>query len=79
MADKIKFIEMTGTELEQVITDGELHHKDLDGAGVTPTSIIRVNQHGDIEIRRPQKWDVIGGLLGNFEERIKQTTGFDWA
>ena len=76
---KIKFIEMTGAALEKVINDGELHHQDLDGAGVTSDSIVRINQHGDIEVRRSNKWAVIGGLLGNFEERIKKTTGFDWA
>lgn len=74
----MKFIEMTGDTLEQIVTDGELH-MDLPSAGVQPTTIVRVNQHGDIEIRRPHKWDVIGGLLGNFEERIKNTTGYDWA
>ena len=75
----MKFIEMTGETLDKIINDGELHSTDLNGAGVESNSIVRVNQHGDIEVRRPHKWDVIGGLLGNFEERIKQTTGFDWA
>lgn len=75
----MKFIEMTGASLDVIINDGELHNKTLDDAGVSETSIVRVNQHGDIEVRRAHKWDVIGGLLGNFEERIKQTTGFDWA
>ena len=75
----MKFIEMTGATLDKIINDGELHSTDLNGAGVDDSSIVRVNQHGDIEVRRSKKWDVIGGLLGNFEERIKQTTGFDWA
>ncbi len=81
MPDKnqMKFIEMTGATLEKVINDGELHSADLNGAGVKNDSIVRVNQQGDIEVRRANKWDVIGGLLGNFEERIKKTTGFDWA
>lgn len=81
MPDKnqMKFIEMTGATLEKVINDGELHSADLNGAGVQNESIVRVNQQGDIEVRRPHKWDVVGGLLGNFEERIKKTTGFDWA
>ncbi len=70
---------MTGATLENIINDGELHNKDLGGAGVKSNSIVRVNQHGDIEVRRANKWDVVGGLLGNFEERIKKTTGFDWA
>jgi hypothetical protein len=38
-----------------------------------------VNQHGDIEIRRSEGWDVIGGLLGNYEERIYRQTGRKWA
>lgn len=76
---QMKFIEMTGACLEVVINDGELHTADLSGAGVKDDSIVRVNQQGDIEVRRAHKWDVIGGLLGNFEDRIKKTTGFDWA
>lgn len=79
MADKMKFIEMTGAVLSDVLDDGELHASDLGSAGVTGESIVRVNQHGDIEVRRELKWDVVGGLLGNFEERIKDRTGFDWA
>lgn len=75
----MKFIEMTGATLDSIINDGELHTTDLDEAGVNADSIVRVNQQGDIEVRRSAKWAVIGGLLGNFEERIKQKTGFDWA
>lgn len=75
----MKFIEMTGSRLAEIVSDGELHGRDLDGAGVTNESIIRVNQQGDIEVRKQLKWDVIGGLLGNFEDRIRQATGLDWA
>ncbi len=75
----MKFIEMTGATLDAIINDDELHTQDLDGAGVKADSIVRINQQGDIEVRRANKWDVIGGLLGNFEDRIKKTTGFDWA
>ncbi len=75
----MKFIEMTGATLDSIISDGELHVQDLDGAGVKTDSIVRVNEQGDVEVRRANKWDVIGGLLGNFEERIKKTTSFDWA
>ena len=74
----MKFIEMNGATLEQIINQDELHIQNLDGAGVKADSIVRINQQGDIEVRRSNKWDVIGGLLGNFEERIRQTTGFDW-
>lgn len=74
----MKFIEMNGAKLEVVINSSELHSPDLSSAGVLPDSIVRVNEHGDIEVRQANKWAVIGGLLGNFEERIKQETGFDW-
>jgi len=75
--NKMKFIEMTGATLESMLSENELEQ--LSGAGVGDQSIVRVNQHGDIEVRRELKWDVIGGLLGNFEERIKKQTGFEWA
>ena len=76
----MKFIEMTGQVLTDILADDELgQNVDLASAGVEPTTIVRVNQQGDIEVRRPHKWDVIGGLLGNFEERIRKTTGYDWA
>lgn len=75
----MKFIEMTGETLDEIINDGELHSQDLSGAGVVSSSIVRVNQQGDIEVRRSDKWAVIGGLLGDFQNRIKKTTGLDWA
>ena len=74
----MKFIEMNGTTLETIVESGELRGPDLSNAGVTPESIVRVNEQGDIEIRRASKWSVIGGLLGNFEDRVKRVTGFDW-
>lgn len=75
----MKFIEMTGAKLSEVLSDSEAQITDLESAGVKDDSIVRINEHGDIEVRRPKKWDVVGGLLGNFDERIRQTTGFDWA
>ena len=75
---KMKFIEMNGATLGEIVDSGELHSVDLESAGVTDASIVRVNQQGDIEVRKANKWAVVGGLLGNFEHRIKQKTGFDW-
>jgi hypothetical protein len=46
---------------------------------VKDDTIVRVNLQGDIEVRRPDRWDVIGGLLGNYEQRMKKQTGMDWA
>ena len=39
---------------------------------------VRINEHGDIEVRRPGRWDVIGGLLGDYVDRVKVKTGLDW-
>ena len=75
----MKFIEMTGRMLSDVIDDGELHITDLAEAGVHDETIVRINEQGDIEVRRADRWDVIGGLLGSFQERLKKTTGLDWA
>lgn len=75
----MKFIEMTGKTLDAIINDGELHAADLKAAGVDDETIVRVNQHGDIEVRRSDRWDVIGGLLGKFEERVRGQTKKDWA
>ena len=75
----MSFIEMTGATLERIVADDELHHGDLPAAGVTDQTIIRINKQGDIEVRRPTGWDVIGGLLGEYEERVRAETGLDWA
>jgi hypothetical protein len=50
----------------------------LNQLGVTDESIVRVNAQGDIELRRVDRWDAIGGMLGDFSERIQRETGLDW-
>jgi hypothetical protein len=75
----MSFIEMTGSALERIVAEDELHHGDLAEAGVDPSTIVRVNRQGDIEVRRAAGWDVIGGLLGDFEHRVRKETGLDWA
>jgi hypothetical protein len=76
----MQFIEMLGSTLKRVVVDDDVLSPDcLAEAGVDDLSIVRVNRQGDIEIRRQNRWDVIGGLLGNFEERIRDETGCDWA
>ena len=74
----MKFIEMTGKTLADVIKDDEIHGADLTAMGVQEETVVRVNQQGDIEVRLTDRWDVIGGLLGNYEERIRKRTGLDW-
>jgi hypothetical protein len=78
-AEAMKFIEMTGKTLKEIVNVDELHVDDLSSAGVRDDTIVRVNLQGDIEVRRPDRWDVIGGLLGNYEQRMKKQTGMDWA
>ena len=75
----MRFIEMSGMTLLGVVTDKELTPDDLHKAGVTDHSIVRINLQGDIELRRRHGWDPIGGLLGDFEARLKKETGLDWA
>lgn len=75
----MQFIEMTGRTLRRLLHDDELPAVDFRDVGLDDESIVRVNRQGDIELRRPDGWEVIGGLLGNYEERIRRTTGLDWA
>ena len=73
------FIEMTGKALAEMLTKDELSMGSLSDVGVTDETVVRVNQQGDIEVRREKGWDIIGGLLGEFEARVKKATGLDWA
>ena len=75
----MKFIEMTGKNLSRVISSDEIKEEELSAAGVSPDTIVRVNQQGDIEVRRARGWDLVGGLLGDYEQRLKKATGLDWA
>lgn len=73
------FIEMTGKTLSEMLHEDELGAISLSQVGVTDDTVVRVNQQGDIEVRRPKGWDILGGLLGEFESRVKKATGLDWA
>lgn len=75
----MEFIEFSGRTLLHIITDDELRAEDLERAGVHKDSILRVNRQGDLELRSHDGWEVIGGLLGNFDERVRRHTGLDWA
>lgn len=74
----MKFIEMTGKILFTIIENDGFTEDDLRAAEVKEDTIVRVNQQGDLEVRRDHGWDIIGGLLGNFEQRIRKRTGLDW-
>jgi hypothetical protein len=74
----MQFIQISGKTLLRLIEDDELHPHELADLGVTDESVIRINPQGDIELRRTDRWDVIGGLLGEFESRIRRETGLEW-
>ena len=74
-----QFIEMLGKTLFRMLTEGEPGPSELAEVGVDEQSIVRVNRQGDIELRRKDRWDLIGGLLGDFESRVREETGLDWA
>lgn len=76
---KTKFIEMSGKMLLQVVNEQEAQVEALHRLGVADDSIVRVNLQGDIELRRVDRWDVIGGMLGDFDVRVRRETGLDWA
>lgn len=75
----MKFIEMTGQTLRELVEEDELHVVDLASAGVLNDTFVRINEQGDIEVRRSDRWDVVGGLLGNYVPRIRKITGLDYA
>jgi hypothetical protein len=75
----MSFIEMTGATLRRALHEDELQGDELERARVEDDTIVRVNRQGDIEVRRMHGWEVVGGLLGGFEDRIRHETGLDWA
>jgi hypothetical protein len=75
----MEYIEMTGKTLIRLIDLTGLSVDDLRKAGVTDDTLIRVNRLGDLEMRKPHKWDVIGGLLGDFDHKLRHETGLNWA
>lgn len=74
-----QFIELSGKTLLRILIDNEPNPRELAEVGVNDQSILRVNRQGDIELRRRDRWDLIGGLLGDFEARVREETGLDWA
>jgi len=74
----MQFVEMTGKTLAEIVNEGELRGADMAAAGIALETIVRVNAQGDIEVRRRDGWDVVGGLLGDYEERVRRISGLDW-
>lgn len=75
----MQYIEMTGKTLLKLIDLTGLSQDELRRAGVKDDSLVRVTKLGDLELRKPHKWDAIGGLLGEFDHKLRHETGLEWA
>ncbi|QGJ72356.1 Hypothetical protein PBC10988_40750 [Planctomycetales bacterium 10988] len=78
----MKFIYLTGEELLKVMEEDEYSSyssDELKKEGLDESTEVRINPQGDIEILKTDGWDVIGGLLGDFSQRIERRTGKTWA
>ncbi len=75
----MKFVEMTGQALKALVRDDEIPAEELERAGVTDMTVVRINEQGDLEVRRSDGWEIVGGLLGDFRSRIEHETGMRWA
>lgn len=72
----MKFVEITGATLLQLADSDQIDG--LRAAGVSEQSKIRINPQGDIEIHKEGGWSIIGGLIGDYANRIRRLTGLDW-
>ncbi|NLE39078.1 MAG: hypothetical protein GX621_13735 [Pirellulaceae bacterium] len=75
----MQFIEMSGKVLLELVKEEGPDPEELARVGVVDESVVRINRQGDIELRRAEGWDLIGGLLGDFDTRVRRETGLDWA
>ena len=75
----MEFIEMPGKMLFSLLSPAEMDASELRAAGVSEGSVVRVNRQGDIEVRAKDGWEIIGGLLGDYDHRVRTKTGLDWA
>ena len=75
----MQFIEMSGKTLFRLANEEGPSREELAKVGVNDDSVVRINRQGDIEIRRADGWDLIGGLLGDFDTRVRRETGLNWA
>ena len=72
----MQFVEISGATLFELADADQAPQ--LRAAGVTDDTKIRINPQGDIEMLKRASWAVIGGLLGDYQSRIKRLTGLDW-
>jgi hypothetical protein len=73
----MKFVEIDGETLLRLA--GEDQIEGLQAAGVSAHSKVRINPQGDIEIHQQGGWSIIGGLIGDYQNRIRKLTGLDWS
>lgn len=72
----MKFVQIDGATLLKLAGEEEL--AGLKSAGVTSHSQVRINPQGDVEVLDHGEWSIIGGLIGDYANRIRHLTGQDW-
>jgi hypothetical protein len=73
----MKFVEISGETLLKLAGDDQI--AELKAAGVDAHSKVRINPQGDIEIHQKGGWSIVGGLIGDYQNRIRRLTGLDWS
>jgi hypothetical protein len=73
----MKFVEISGETLLKLADQEQI--PGLRASGVTEQSKVRINPQGDVELQQQGGWSIIGGLLGDYESRIRKLTGLDWS
>jgi hypothetical protein len=73
----MKFVEISGETLLKLAGDDQI--AELEAAGVDAHSKVRINPQGDIEIHQKGGWSIVGGLIGDYQNRIRKLTGLDWS
>jgi hypothetical protein len=74
----MEFIELSGKQLLSILHAEEYQMDDIRNCGIKDDTQVRINRQGDIEVRRDGEWDVVGGLLGSFAQRIAHVSGLKW-
>lgn len=74
----MEFIEMSGEQLLSLLHEEEYQPDELRKSGLSEVTPVRINRQGDIEIYLDGDWNVIGGLLGDFTQRLESMSGLEW-
>ena len=74
----MEFLHFSGQTLFLLLQPEEFQPSELREAGVTDECEVRMNRDGELEVLRNSRWIFIGGILGNFSDRVEKATGHAW-